>query len=149
LDEGLRHFLEHWVSGLMAGLEGVDERARAAILRECGKACARSFTAEVFREAKRGAGDLDSFLAALAQRFPGATYEMLGPGEIRVQYASCACDLVEQGLTASPLLCECSAHNLQENFEQALGVPVTVALKTTILQGSDRCRFLVSLKGDG
>ncbi|MGC9974312.1 MAG: hypothetical protein ABSC36_02825, partial [Gaiellaceae bacterium] len=96
--------MRFWFSGLMSGLESVDESAREAILRECGKACARSYSAGVFQEARKDSDGMESFLAALAARFPGATYELLGAETIRVRYASCACDLVETGLVTSPLI---------------------------------------------
>ena len=128
LDEELSKFMSFWFSGLTSGLESVDESAREAILRECGKACARSYTAGVFQEVKEHSADMGAFLASLAERFPSAGYEPLSAETIRVRYSKCACDLVETGLVTSPLICECSAHNLRENFEQALGTPVSVSL---------------------
>jgi hypothetical protein len=147
LDEEVKHFMTYWFSGLMNGLESVDESARKAILRECGRACAQSYTAEVFQDARKHSADMDAFLASLAARFPEATYEMLTPQTISVRYADCACDLVKYGLVKSPLICECSAHNLRENFGRALGIPVTVTLETSILRGTTHCAFLVSLEG--
>jgi hypothetical protein len=118
-EEESRHFLTYWVSGLMKGLESVDEPSRNAILRACGKACADSYTAEVFRDARRQSTDLEGFLAVLAAKFPEAAYEQLAPSTIRVRYTDCACDLVQWGLIKSSLICGCSAYNLQENFELA------------------------------
>jgi predicted hydrocarbon binding protein len=148
-NDELNQFMRFWFSGLISGLESVDAPAREAILRECGKACASSYTAGVFKEAKKNSADMESFLAALAERFPGATYELVaaepvGAETITVRYPNCACDLVESGLVKSPLLCDCSAHNLRENFEQTLNRPVTVSLVSSILQGASRCEFLVS-----
>lgn len=145
-DEELKQFLGFWLSGLMNGLESVDEPARETILSECGKACACSYTAGVFQEARKNSTDMESFLAALAERFPGATYELLNAETIRVRYANCGCDLVETGLVSSPLICECSAHNLRANFEQALERPVEVTLERSILRGANECELLVSLR---
>lgn len=139
-------FLRIWFSGLISGLERVDEPAREAILQECGKACARSYTAAVFQEAKKKSPDMEAFLAELAARFPGATYELLDSKTIRVRYLKCACDLVETGLVKSPLLCGCSAFNLQENFERALEKPISVRLERSILQGASECELLVFLR---
>jgi hypothetical protein len=145
-DAGLKHFLTYWFSGLVNGLERVDPKSREVIFRECGKACARSYTGEVFQEVKRRAPDIDTFLAHLTTRFPEAVYERVGPHSLRVNYARCECDLVKCGLIESPMLCECSAYNLQENFERSLGVPVSVTIETSILRGDDRCVLLVSLR---
>lgn len=145
-DEGVRDFMAYWFAGLVNGLESVGEPAREVILRECGKACAESYTAAVFEDARGQSADMEGFLAALAARFPEATYEQLGSGAIRVRYTRCACDLVTCGLVESPLICRCSAYNLQENFRRAWGVPVSVQLKSSILQGAPECVFLVSLE---
>ncbi len=139
--------MRFWFSGLISGLEKVDEPAREAILQECGKACARSYTAAVFQEARKDSDDMETFLAALGARFPGAAYELISAETIRVRYSKCACDLVETGLVDSAVICRCSAYNLRENFERALEKPVTVTLESSILQGAGRCEFLVSLAG--
>ena len=140
------HFLRHWVSGLMNGLESIDRTARKTILRECGKGCAESYTIEVFRNARAQSADLEHFLGILAAKFPEARYELLTPSTIRVCYTYCACDLVKWGLVKSPLICECSAFNLQENFEQAWGIGAHVTLETSILEGAPECVLVVSLE---
>lgn len=148
MDDALRGFMEHWFAGLVAGLAEVDEDARNTILRACGRACAESYTAQVFQEAWQESRDLDRFLARLAERFPGATYERIDSYSISVTYTSCGCDLVRLGLVRAPLICACSAYNLQENLQRALGTRVTVSRGTSILQGAARCTFDVRL-GDG
>ena len=145
--DDLKHFMTHWFAGLMDGLEGVDDEARKTILRECGKACARSYTAQVFQDARRHSASVDAFLARLGASFPEATYEKIDLRTIRVRYGRCECDLVKCGLVESPVICECSAYNLQENFERALGAPVAVTIESSILRGGGWCAFLVTLEG--
>jgi predicted ArsR family transcriptional regulator len=145
-DEGLKQFMTYWFSGLLNGLEEVDQKTRETILRECGRACAHSYTVQVFQDAKRHSADMDTFLAHLAVKFPGATYERIDSHTIRVSYNNCECDLVKWGLVKSPIICECSAHNLEENFERSLGTPVAVAIESSILRGEPCCAFLVSLE---
>lgn len=144
-DKEINYFLSYWFSGFVNGLESIDENAREAILQACGRACAQSYTVTVFQEAREQSADMAGFLAALAVKFPEASYEQLTPTTIRVRYAYCACDLVTCGLVESPLLCRCSVHNLRENFQSALGMPVTVTLESSILGGAAECVFLVSL----
>jgi hypothetical protein len=138
-------FLSHWFDGFVKGLENLDAPARTALLRECGQACARSYTAQVFRESwERAGGDVSRFLAELATRFPASTYTLRDDGTIEVRLDACGCDLVQCGWVTSPALCECSVHNLQANFAAALGMPVTVILKASLLRGGDACLFIVS-----
>jgi hypothetical protein len=146
MEKGLKQFMTYWFSGLLNGLEKVDQKTRETILRECGKACAHSYTVQVFQDAKRHSADMDTFLAHLAVKFPEATYERTDSHTIRVSYDRCECDLVKCGLVKSPIICECSAHNLEENFERSLGTPVAVAIESSILRGEPCCAFLVSLE---
>ena len=141
----VQSFLEHWFAGLMAGLEGLDAPDREAVLRQCGRACADSYTAAVFRTAWAQSRGLEEFTARLAEHFPEASYELLAADTLRVRYRACTCDLVRLGLIRSPLLCTCSSYNLQANLERALGLPVSVRMEASILQGSEQCSFLVSL----
>jgi hypothetical protein len=145
----VQHFLEHWFAGLMSGLENLDRPDREAVLRHCGQACADSYTAELFRTARAQSSDMEAFTARLAECFPQANYELLAADTLRVRYRACACDLVRLGLVRSPLLCTCSSYNLQANLERALGLPVSVRLEASILQGADQCSFLVSLAAPG
>jgi hypothetical protein len=146
IEKNVHAFLNEWFAGLLQGLEALDGPSQSKVLHECGKACARSYTAQVFREAKQDSVDMATFLQALSRRFPEASYEQVGSNVIRVTYARCGCDLVRLGLVTSPILCECSAANLCENFEQALGVPASVTIESSILRGEPQCVLVVSLE---
>ena len=130
----------------MMGVESLDEDSRRKVLTECGKACARSYTIQVFREVMEKSADLDSFLRNLSQRGSVSTYERITADTIRVVYKECGCDLVRLGLVKSPTLCACSAADLCENLEQALGDPVRVKMESSILQGASHCEFTVTLE---
>ncbi len=144
MDPSLREFLVYWFSGLLQGLEELDEAGRKKVLHACGRACAQSYTAQRFRKDRQSTTDMDAFLQKLARSFPGASYDWDGDRMIRVTYRQCGCDLVRLGLVKAPSFCECTVANLSENFRQALGVPVTVVLETSILRGSARCSLTVS-----
>ncbi|MBN2148881.1 MAG: hypothetical protein JW726_15950 [Anaerolineales bacterium] len=138
-------FLRYWFSGFVTGLEQMDEHSRDRMLRACGLACAQSYTAQVFRDAWQRSSDLKSFLVELAHQFHEAEYKYIDEKMIEVCYTVCGCDLVKLGWVASPMLCRCSAYNLQKNFELALERAVQVRLKTSILAGADKCTFEVVL----
>ena len=138
--------MRHWFAGLVEGLETIDGQARDAVLCACGQACARSYTGQVFRAAWQASDGMASFLAQLAVEFPEAAYKELDANTIEVRYAHCACDLVQNGWINSPVLCQCSAHNLRVNFEQAIGKPAAVTLQSSILDGAANCVFRVMLE---
>jgi hypothetical protein len=145
IEKGLKEFLDYWFAGFSRGIDEVDEASRRKILHACGAACAESYTAGVFREVKRNSPDLDSFLANLSARGSGSKYERLGDDTIRATYNACGCDLVRLGLMKSPMLCECSAANLAENLRQALEIPVSAAVETSILRGGRNCVLIAKL----
>lgn len=147
-NEDVHNFMAYWFSGFAEGLASIDETARHTLLHACGAACARSYTAGLFRQTWQASASLEDFLTRLSTSFPEAVYERVAPGQIHVRYARCACDLVRLGLVTSPLLCECSAQNLESNFAAALERPVAVTLQTSILRGSPTCDFLVRLGDD-
>lgn len=146
IEPDLHEFLGYWFEGWQCGMQTLDETSRDRVFHECGKACARSYTAQVFREASQNSADLQSFLQNLTQRFPSAHYEWDGDKTIRVTYAQCGCDLVRLGLVKSGEFCECSAANLRENFQQAMEILVHVTIKESILRGGSQCLLTVSLE---
>jgi len=145
MDEDMKNFLAYWFSGFSDGLDELDDPARETILRRCGEACARSYTADIFREVMQETREHEAFLEALGERFPGCSYNQIAPDEIEVTYDTCGCDLVRLGWVKSPAMCMCSAHNLRANLEAALDFPVTVTLQKSILRGDDQCVFVVKV----
>jgi len=146
IEPGLHEFLGYWFEGWQRGMQTLDGASRNKVLHEYGKACARSYTAQVFREARQNSADMRSFLQNLTQRFPSARYEWDGDKTIHVTYAQCGCDLVRLGLVKSGEFCECSAANLRENFEQAMEILVHVTIEESILRGGSQCALMVSLE---
>lgn len=145
MDEDQKDFLSYWFSGFINGLEKVDDQAQIAILRECGKACASSYTQKVFQQTWEQSSGLQEFLELLALKFPRAHYRLAGEKTISVIYKNCTCDLVKLGWVKNPILCACSANNLQQNFASSLGVPVDVEIIASILGGDSQCEFIVNL----
>jgi hypothetical protein len=149
IEKGLKEFLDFWFAGFMLGIDALDAPSRKSVLHACGKACAQSYTVQVFRDVAQRSADLDSFLRNLSERGSGSRYERARPDTIRVTYSSCGCDLVRLGLVRSPELCECSAANLKENFEQSWGAPVSVEVETSILRGGTQCVLIARLENQG
>ncbi|MGB7537116.1 MAG: hypothetical protein WBM17_01130 [Anaerolineales bacterium] len=145
IDKGLKEFLDYWFAGFTRGLEELDPPSREKVLSECGKACAQSYTIQVFREVREKSPDPDSFWRNLSARFTGSKFEKLDERTVRATYGACGCDLVRLGMVKSPALCECSAANLRENIEQSLGIPASVMVESSILRGGKNCVLIVTL----
>lgn len=146
-DDEINKFLEYWFAGFSGGLDALDASSRQKILDECGRACARSYTVAIFREAWQGSSGLEDFLQRLHDRLPEGHYEHLDGGVLRATYSRCGCDLVRLGWVSSPTLCECSAANLRENLESAMGAPVSVEIQSSILRGAESCVLIARFAG--
>lgn len=138
-------FFRFWFTGWQHGLTELDDEHRNTVLKQCAKACAHSYTVSLFQDARASGSDMNSFVNSLQRLIPHATYELKNKNQIRVTYDKCGCDLVTMGLVNSPLLCQCSAYNLQENLEQSLRHPVSVQLISSILRGDQQCVLLAKL----
>lgn len=145
MDQEQEHFLKHWVGGVFAGIEDLDNAAQERFFTACGQACGDSYTVRIFREAQAESSSLESFLTRLGEKFPEASYRLFDDGQIEVTYHACGCDLVRLGWVKTPLLCQCSLRNLAYNFSQALSREVRVECKQSILMGDDFCKFFVSI----
>ncbi|MBN1303445.1 MAG: hypothetical protein JXA13_03345 [Anaerolineales bacterium] len=141
----LNNFLNYWFAGFSEGLEKLGPGSQDILLRACGQACARSYTARVFKDTWERSKTLKVFLVHLAEKFPESSYEFRDEHTIIVRYSDCACDLFRQGWVKTPVLCKCSQHNLSQNFEQVLGSPVTVRILSSLLEGADHCCFEVKM----
>ncbi len=146
MDNEQLEFLTYWFSGFTQGLEQIDETSQDRLLKNCGLACAQSYTAEVFRVTYRQSKNLPDFFLRLAEKFPEGVYDYIDEHRLTVHYKNCACDLVKNGWVKSPVLCKCSQYNLQQNLEAALGRTVQVELKSSILGGAAECLFEVRLE---
>lgn len=148
ISSDLKNFLDYWFAGFTRGIEALDAPAQKKVLAECGKACGHSYTVHVFREARQNSADVESFLQNLSRRFPGSKYERMSAHTIKATYKTCGCDLVRLGLVTSPVLCECSAANLRENLQQALGISASVTVESSILRGGTQCILIVTTENE-
>ena len=60
----------------------------------------------------------------------------------------CFCSLMNalpEGVNASPTYCRCSRGFVEKYWEGALGRPVEVEVKETVISGADECKFIIHL----
>jgi hypothetical protein len=145
IEKRLKEFLDGRFAGFSRGTGEVDEASRRTLLHACDLACAESCAAGVFREVKCNSPDWPAFFRNLSARGSATEYERLDAGTIRAMYNHYGCDLVWVGPGQSRALRECSAANLRENLPQALDIPVSVEVETSILRGGKRCVLIAPL----
>lgn len=145
IDDNLIIFLKEWFSGLMKGIEKLNDETWPKILEMTGRACAQVHSIDMFKESWNNTKNLDAFIDRINIIMEEEIYQIIDDSTIKVSYSECKCPLVISGLIDSSIICECSPNWLMENFESILGNNIEVTTKQTILRGSKTCEFLISL----
>ena len=135
------------IDGMMDVLDReVDEKTRWAIMEACGRQCIGASTLEKARRLKQETQDLDDLLIRLnAAHIGGGHLEQAEDG-IHAAYDRCYCGSVSKANEPfSATYCHCSCGWFRQLFETLLEGPVDVELISSIIQGDERCRFLIHL----
>ncbi|UCE14660.1 MAG: hypothetical protein JSV04_05620 [Candidatus Heimdallarchaeota archaeon] len=143
-DDEFKSFLKEWFSGLMKGVQMLNDETWPNVLEMTGRACAHVHSGKTFWEIWESTRNVDTFLVKINEFMGEKIYKRLDDNTISVSYSNCKCPLVMYGLVDSPLICNCSPNWLIENFEAILGHPVTVTTEHTILRGATSCYFTIS-----
>lgn len=125
----------------------VDKETRRAIMQACGRRCIGASTLARARRLGQEARDLDDLLARLNEVHIGGGHLQREGDAIHAAYDRCYCGSVSQ--TREPLsatYCHCSCGWYQQLFEALLGEPVEVELLGSVIQGDERCRFLIHIQ---
>jgi predicted hydrocarbon binding protein len=119
----------------------VGEAKCAAVLEQLGRNCARSVG-----WAKQHVGDPDGFFNFLRERLgEQAVYDKdKGIITITTRQRDCDCQLVSSK-TMPPIYCACSVGWQKHTYETILGKKVDVQVKESVLKGSKRCVFVVTI----
>ena len=139
------------IDGMMDVLDrGVDEKTRWAIMEACGRQCIGASTLEKARRLQHDAQGLDVLLNRLNAAHIGGGYLDLAEDGIHAAYNRCYCGSVSKAKEPfSATYCHCSCGWLRQLFETVLEKQVEVELLSSIIQGDDRCRFLIHIGGSG
>jgi predicted hydrocarbon binding protein len=135
------------IQGMMAVLDReVDEKTRRAIMEACGRQCIGVSVLDKARHLQQGAQGLDDLLRLLNGAHIGGGHLLQERDGIHAAYDRCYCGSVSQ--TREPFsatYCHCSCGWFRQLFETLLDRPVQVELLGSIIQGDERCRFLIRI----
>ena len=124
----------------------MDEETRWAIMEACGRRCIGASTLREARRLQQEAQDLDDLLRRLNQARIGGGHLQREGWVIHAAYDRCYCGSVSK--TREPFsatYCHCSCGWYQQLFETLLDAPVEVELLGSIIQGDERCQFLIHI----
>lgn len=134
-----------WIPDVVRALdEHTDPETCARTLEACGRRCAPESLVRKARQIFERTGSLEGFLAELGEVFDALE---LSDGKVYVVYPQCYCEQI-RGVPVDEIpdvYCNCSVGWVKEIFEGALGRPVRVTRRSTVIAGDSECRFEVDL----
>jgi hypothetical protein len=125
----------------------VDQETRRMVMEACGRRCMSATTIKKARSLQQEARDLDGLLDRLNQAHIGGGYLEREGTVIRAAYDRCYCGSVSK--TREPFsatYCHCSCGWYRQLFETLLDRQVEVELLGSIIQGDERCQFLIHIQ---
>lgn len=125
----------------------VSEETRRSIMEACGRRCLGASVLEKACRLQREAQDLDDLLSRLNDVHIGGGYLQREGNVIHATYDRCYCGSVSNAREPfSATYCYCSCGWYRQFFETLLDRSVEVELLSSIIQGDERCRFLIRIQ---
>jgi predicted hydrocarbon binding protein len=127
----------------------VDEKIRWEIMEACGRCCIGISILEKAKSLRQKERDLDVFLDRLNKVRIGGGHLRREGDNIFPAYDRCYCGSVSKTKTLfSGTYCRCSCGWFKKLFEDLFRKKVEVRLLKSIIQGNDRCEFLIQILPD-
>lgn len=139
-----------WIAHLHKGIDQMDERTKAAIMRPAGISCASDllYLCEEYLEKKiESIEHLVTGWNIVRERRHLTGKWVLEGNSITGVFGECGCPLVRSGLIElHPVQCYCSQGLMETIFSQVSDRPVHVEIKRSIGRGDEVCEFSVKLQ---
>jgi hypothetical protein len=141
------YFYRGWLAGWARGMLALDEKARATVLSECGRACAAPEMLPLYRAILEKTDETHAFFMTVDAEVGGVAVETVAHGRTYdFVYDRCLCPLHTEGGVEDPMLCECSRESLAWLMRTLFpSYAPSVELLESVLCKDARCRLRVSL----
>jgi predicted hydrocarbon binding protein len=142
------HKNRSWIAHLHKGIDQLDERTKAAIMRPAGEACASDLLSLCEKYLEKKIESVEDLVAGWnivrEERRLTGKWQIKGH-TIRGVFEECGCPLVRSGLIElHPVQCYCSQGLMETIFSQVAKKKVEVKIKRSIGRGDDVCEFLIT-----
>jgi len=137
--------MEKWITCLVDGLDKhVDSETTAKVLEQCGRQCQSQSFVKKAKDIYKKSKDINDFLDKFGKIYKHLHRE---GDKVYIVYPKCYCSHVNKIPKGklSATYCNCSRGWTKALFEGALGRPVEVIMKETIVKGDKQCRFQIVL----
>lgn len=120
---------------------------RHEIMEACGRQCIGASVLDKARCLQKESENIDDLIIRLNQVHIGGGNLSREGNVIHAFYDRCYCGSVSQSKKLlSGTYCHCSCGWYRQLFETLLSKPVEIELQGSILQGAERCEFLISVQ---
>ncbi|MBU5591448.1 hypothetical protein KQI89_06705 [Clostridium sp. MSJ-4] len=125
--------------------ENQGESVAEKVMKPCGYQCISSSVINKAKRLYKKSSNLDDFLQLLNEQHIGGGHLHTKDGSIIGMYSSCYCGLAKQAKDMSQIYCYCSAGWFEKLFSSVFGYSVKVRKVQSILDGSDKCIFEITV----
>ncbi len=118
------------------------------VLIHCGQMCCGITSRRKVKLIKTESSSLEDLISKLNQKgLGGGRFKLKNKNTIIGGYSKCYCGQVKYANDSFDNLtyCHCSTGWYKQLFETALGKPVRVEIKKSIIAGSDSCEFVIHI----
>jgi predicted hydrocarbon binding protein len=137
-----------WIAHLLKGIDQMDERTKAALMRPAGMACASDLLSLCEKYLEKEIESIEDLVTGWnilrEERRLAGKWQIKGQ-TIRGVFEKCSCPLVRSGLIElHPVQCYCSQGMMETIFSRVAKRTVVVEIKRSIGRGNDVCEFLIT-----
>ncbi len=126
----------------------IGREASRRIMESCGRKCCGPTSRKIAKKLMRETDSIADFVRKLNDaRLGGGRLQLVDKHTITGGYDRCYCGLVKKTDQpfSSTTYCHCSVGWYKQLFESALGRPVDVEIKRSIISGANRCDFIIHI----
>lgn len=140
-------FIREWFTWFEEGMEVVDDKQKSLFFSKCAKNCVKKGVLHMYQEFYRECNnDLDVFFSRLSAKGYGDGLVIEPQRVYELAFSECTCELSKGGYVKTNQICECSRQSILHVMQTLRpDMSFEVEMLSTILGGSEACRFLVKI----
>jgi len=140
-------FIREWFTWFEEGMEVVDDKQKSQFFSKCAENCVKKGVLRMYQEFYEECGnDLDIFYSSLSVKGYGEGRVIESQKVYELAFSECTCELSKHGYVKTDQICECSRQSIlhiMQSFRDDINFEVERL--STILGGSEECRFLIRI----
>ena len=143
----MSEFVNEWFGWFEEGIASIDESQKSLFFSKCAYNCVKKGVLNLYKEFYLECGeDFDVFYSNLSSKGYGFGEVIAQNKTYELAFSECTCKLSKQGYVKTDQICECSRQSIIHIMKSLReNINVEVEKISTILGGSDECRFSIKI----